>query len=464
MARTVAALAVAATVGSGVATFAESPAAAVPIGPGCPALYVLGVQGTGQSSPAADPLADTGVVGALIAPVLRAAPGLVQRSYIPYGAGFGGAVPGGGPDPYAVSVSDARNQLDVAAAEIADTCPETMIAGVGYSQGAQAMSDFAADIGAGSGPIGADRIAGIALYANPDRAPGSPVIAGRPGQVVPDPAPGTSGSAVSPPSPSAESTATPWWKNSAVLGVVGMVGVAVTVLALFRDTLDFKFGSSSAPSSAEMSEKSEGSTVTATLPKCSADYDGARAGWGPDRPTYGANEVAPQPTFNVQRVNPNLGDERNFVGARESWNQEMTWRDDLEVRPGHEYRVRLYLHNSALDHDDYVAAGTSARFDLPTCSGRSIAVFGFVTSDSAFPRQIYDGVVLRSQDEVSIDIVPGSAILESNAHPSSDALRIPDSVASAQGTWVGSQALDGRFRGGYANDAYLTILVAVSKA
>ena len=197
VARTVAALAVAATVGSGVATFTDSPAAAVPIGPGCPALYVLGVQGTGQSSPTADPLADTGVVGALIGPVLAAAPGLVQRSYIAYGAGFGGVVPGGGSDPYSVSVTDARNQLDAAATEIADACPETMIAGVGYSQGAQAMSDFAADIGAGSGPISADRIAGIALYANPDRAPGSPVIAGRPGQIVPDPAPGTSGVAVS---------------------------------------------------------------------------------------------------------------------------------------------------------------------------------------------------------------------------------------------------------------------------
>ncbi|MGY1943944.1 cutinase family protein [Nocardia asiatica] len=193
--RLAAAVAIAATA-SGL-TLASVPASAVPIGPGCPALYVLGVQGTGQSSPTADPLADTGVVGALIAPVLTAAPGLVQRSYIPYGAGFGGIVPGGGPDPYAVSVTDARRQLDAAAAQIVDTCPDTLIAGIGYSQGAQAVSDFAADIGAGLGPIGADRIAGVALYANPDRAPGAPVLPGRPGQVVPDPAPGTSGAAVS---------------------------------------------------------------------------------------------------------------------------------------------------------------------------------------------------------------------------------------------------------------------------
>lgn len=181
----------------GLATAATAgPAAAVPIGPGCPALYVLGVQGTGQSSPTADPLADTGVVGALIAPVLSAAPGLVQRSYISYGAGFGGAVPGGGPDPYVVSVTDARNQLDAAAAQIADACPNTMIAGIGYSQGAQAISSFARDVGAGAGPVAPERIAGIALYAHPDRAPDAPIFPGRPGQTVPDPAPGTSGAAV----------------------------------------------------------------------------------------------------------------------------------------------------------------------------------------------------------------------------------------------------------------------------
>jgi hypothetical protein len=196
--RTIAvAIAASAALGVATGTTSSATAAAVPIGPGCPALYVLGVQGTGQSSPTADPLADTGVVGALIAPVLAAAPGLVQRSYIPYGAGFGGAVPGGGPEPYAVSVTDARRQLDAAAVQIAETCPSTLIAGIGYSQGAQAMSSFAHDVGSGAGPVAPERVAGIALYAHPDRAPGAPIFPGRPGQMVPDPAPGTSGAAVS---------------------------------------------------------------------------------------------------------------------------------------------------------------------------------------------------------------------------------------------------------------------------
>lgn len=164
---------------------------------GCPALYVLGVQGTGQSSPNADPGIDSGLLGSLLAPVMSSVPELAQRSYVPYSAGFGGVVPGGGGAPYAVSVAEARHQLDAAAAEIAHTCPSTMLAGAGFSQGAHAMAQFAREVGAGIGPVPADRVAGVALYSNPSRAAGSDVFPGRPGQVVPDPAPGTAGSAVS---------------------------------------------------------------------------------------------------------------------------------------------------------------------------------------------------------------------------------------------------------------------------
>ncbi|MEV0768503.1 cutinase family protein [Nocardia salmonicida] len=193
--RTVAATAVIAGAAILTAATPPTPAAAVPIN-GCPALFILGVQGTGQSSPTADPLADTGVVGSLIGPVVSAVPGLVQRAYIAYEAGFGGIVPDGGADPYVSSVSGARAGLDAAAVQVVESCPDTMLAGVGYSQGAQAMASFARDVGAGAGPVPADRVAGIALYANPDRGELEAVFPGRPGQTVPDPAPGTEGGAV----------------------------------------------------------------------------------------------------------------------------------------------------------------------------------------------------------------------------------------------------------------------------
>ncbi|WP_324192334.1 cutinase family protein [Nocardia puris] len=191
--RTVSAALAAASVTTAVYGTASTAAQAAP---GCAVLAVIGVQGTGQSSPGADPTADTGVVGALLGPVVAAAPDLVSRTYIGYQAGFGGVVPGGGPAPYAESVAEAAGGVRAALADIAARCPQTRFAGVGYSQGAQAWSEVAREIGASRGPVPADRIAGIALYSSPDRAPGSPVIPGRPGQTTPDPAPGTTGAAV----------------------------------------------------------------------------------------------------------------------------------------------------------------------------------------------------------------------------------------------------------------------------
>jgi hypothetical protein len=197
-ARIVAAVAMATALGAAGAMNARIPsAAAVPIN-GCPALYVLGVQGTGESSPDASSTADTGMLGALLGPVVAAVPDLVQRSYIAYPAGFGGAVgTGGGTDPYTDSVRDGLAALEATAERIASDCPNTALAAVGYSQGAQVVSEFAHAVGAGEGPVPPERVAGIALYSDPDRAPGSPVIPGRPGQLTPDPAPGTSGAAVS---------------------------------------------------------------------------------------------------------------------------------------------------------------------------------------------------------------------------------------------------------------------------
>lgn len=167
--------------------------------PGCPALWVLGVQGTGQSSPNASRTDDTGMLGALIGPVTAAAPGLVRHTYVPYAAGFGGAPgAGGGVEPYSRSVVDVIAELGTEAHHIEDQCSGvTELALVGYSQGAQAVSQLARAIGAGNGPVPADKVAAVALYANPERRAGGPVLPGRPGQVTPDPAPGTSGAAVS---------------------------------------------------------------------------------------------------------------------------------------------------------------------------------------------------------------------------------------------------------------------------
>ncbi|MGV9617098.1 cutinase family protein [Nocardia xishanensis] len=163
----------------------------------CPALYALGIQGTGESSPDAAPTTDTGMLSTVFLPLLAKAPqpGLVDRAYVPYESGFGGFV-NGGPAPYAESVQGGLTRLRDMAAQVTQRCADTRLAIVGYSQGAHVASVFAQEVGQGRGVVPADRVAAVALFADPTRNPGAPLFPGSPGKQTPDPAPGTAGTEV----------------------------------------------------------------------------------------------------------------------------------------------------------------------------------------------------------------------------------------------------------------------------
>ncbi|WP_328397176.1 cutinase family protein [Nocardia sp. NBC_00416] len=163
----------------------------------CPALYALGIQGTGESSPDAAPTTDTGMLSTVFRPLLAAAPeqGLVDRAYVPYESSFGG-VDGGSATPYSESVTGGLTRLRTMANSVAKRCPETRFAIVGYSQGAHVASVFAQEIGQGQGPLPAEKIAAVALIGDPTRTPGAPLFPGAPGKANPDPAPGTEGAQI----------------------------------------------------------------------------------------------------------------------------------------------------------------------------------------------------------------------------------------------------------------------------
>ncbi|MEU4648645.1 MULTISPECIES: cutinase family protein [Nocardia] len=159
----------------------------------CPALYVFGVQGTGESSPDAAPSTDTGMLSLVMRPMMAAAPdpGLVDRAYVPYPAGFGGAV-GTSIVPYAESVTTGVLRTESMMAQLHSVCPRTRVGLVSYSQGSHVASIVAQQIGAGHGVVDPSLVAAVILIADPTRSPGTGLFPGTDSS-APAPAPGTSG-------------------------------------------------------------------------------------------------------------------------------------------------------------------------------------------------------------------------------------------------------------------------------
>ncbi|WP_084487282.1 cutinase family protein [Nocardia sienata] len=165
---------------------------------GCPGLFVLGVQGTGESTPDSPVAADAGLLSLVLGPLTEMPIGsAVGRAYVPYLAGFGGALPGATTAPYSVSAGEGLERLRDMATEVAQRCPDSQLGLVGYSQGAHIVSMFARELGTGGGAVPADRVAAVALLADPTRAPGAPVFPGLPDAERPAPAPGTRGAKLS---------------------------------------------------------------------------------------------------------------------------------------------------------------------------------------------------------------------------------------------------------------------------
>ncbi|MEV6338731.1 cutinase family protein [Nocardia vinacea] len=163
----------------------------VPLGAKCPSLYALGVQGSEEGAPEAGIVSDSGALGQVFGPLAATAGDLVQRAYVPYGQAADGKTL-----PYDAAVTAAAERLEQMAAEVVTRCPNTKIAVAGYAQGAAAVSTFAQRVGTGNAQVAADRVAGIALLANPTRAANTSVLPGLPQASTPTAAPGTTGEKV----------------------------------------------------------------------------------------------------------------------------------------------------------------------------------------------------------------------------------------------------------------------------
>lgn len=178
--------------------------------------------------------------------------------------------------------------------------------------------------------------------------------------------------------------------------------------------------------------------------------------WGPNRPTYTVAHPADHVTFNSITDNPNIGDERNFVGIRESGTNGL-WQDAQTVTSGKEYVVRLYVHNNAAENLKLVAKNVTAKVNLPTTTAKSLEVQGFINSSNASPTEVYDHATFNAAENFNLAVVPGSLKYYNNAN--GNGFTIPETLFTSTGAKLGYDKMDGNIPGCFQYAGYLTFIV-----
>lgn len=199
--------------------------------------------------------------------------------------------------------------------------------------------------------------------------------------------------------------------------------------------------------------------------------EGFQSGWGDNiggRASYTIEEINEgklydQIIFNAIS-NSTIGDEKNFVGAMENRVTEpgeirYVNANLIDVEIGKEYIIRIYGHNNSPWGYDKVAEDVEIQFQIPSESGRSIAVHGLISSSNATPSIYWDGVVLTCNTPFCLEYVKGSAFLENNGIGAGGFL-LPDSVVNNWVT-VGYDKIDGKIPGCYQYSFHATICVKV---
>lgn len=179
--------------------------------------------------------------------------------------------------------------------------------------------------------------------------------------------------------------------------------------------------------------------------------------WGPTRPTYTIATPADHVTFNSITDNPNIGDERNFVGIREAGTTNL-WTDSMAVQNDKEYTVRMYVHNNAAENLNLVAENVTAKFNLPTTTGKSIQVNGFLSASNATPTEVYDHAIFTGSENFNLSYVGGSLKYENNSFGATG-IALPESIFTSAGAKLGYDKLDGKIPGCFQYAGYVSFKV-----
>lgn len=192
---------------------------------------------------------------------------------------------------------------------------------------------------------------------------------------------------------------------------------------------------------------------------------GVAFAYGPERPTYTISNPADHVTFNSITNDPNHGDERNFVQIKEATDKSAgNWKDSLKVEDGKEYYVRIMAHNNAASNLNLVANNSRVMATVPTTTGTSVRIDGFVSANNASPQKVWDDAVMTSDKKFNIAYVAGSADYVNNVFTGGVAL--PDSIVTSTGALIGYDKMDGNIPGcfKYSGAAFFKVKVQGEKS
>lgn len=191
---------------------------------------------------------------------------------------------------------------------------------------------------------------------------------------------------------------------------------------------------------------------------------------GAERPIYtidqiGSGILGDKITFN-SISDGIIGDERCFVGVREYqgpnlFGSENTWLNDLTVKDGQEYILRLFVHNNNPNGAKAVAQNVRVAFGIPIVSDNNFRIYGRLAASNAIPSEYWDYVELKHASKFHLEYVYGSALLENNGI-GKNGVKLGDKIvtaASKNGTWIAYNCLEDTIPGGESSVSYVTIRI-----
>ena len=198
-------------------------------------------------------------------------------------------------------------------------------------------------------------------------------------------------------------------------------------------------------------------TLTPTFVSAWGDSANGRPSYTLDQINNG--ELGDTITFN-SISNGKIGDEKNFVGAKVAGATVETWNaNEIEVKDGETYTIRLFVHNNSPKGMDAIAKGVKATFSLPTTVAKSHTIIGYLDSSNATPNRYWDEVTLKSSDNFYLEYVDGSAKYNNNKGTFS----LSNDVIIS-GVTLGFDKMNGEIPGCYEYSGVVTINVKVHKS